>query len=81
MKTEKTVPAGAVLYDYNDLRSKFRLPRNTVLEMVKAGTFPKPRQLHPNGRRRVWIAAEVDAWMAALPPAPMGVGTFCGDEY
>jgi len=81
MKRDKIVPIGATLYDYNDLRTKFRLPRNTVLDMVKAGTFPAPRQLHPNGRRRVWIAADVDTWVNTLQPAPMGAGTFCGDEY
>lgn len=74
------VPEDARLYTYQDLQSKFRLPKPTILAMMKEGTFPAARLLHPNGRRRYWIADEVDAWMASLPPAPISQN-FCETDY
>ncbi|MEO1563038.1 MAG: helix-turn-helix domain-containing protein [Pseudomonadota bacterium] len=76
----KTVPDGAALYTYEDLQAKFRLPKPTILAMMKDGTFPSARLLHPNGRRRYWIAEEVDAWKANLQPAPISQ-SFCETEF
>ncbi|MEP5758060.1 MAG: helix-turn-helix domain-containing protein [Litoreibacter sp.] len=75
------VPDGAALYTYEDLQAKFRLPKPTILAMMKEGTFPAARLLHPNGRRRYWIAEEVDAWKGNLQTAPISAGSFCSDEY
>ena len=36
----------------------------TIWQWMRAGTFPRSRAL---GASTVWIAAEVEAWMAALP--------------
>ncbi|MEM6941190.1 MAG: hypothetical protein AAF943_17195 [Pseudomonadota bacterium] len=74
------VPDHAELYTYQDLQSKFRLPKPTILRMMKDGTFPTARLLHPNGRRKYWIAEEVEAWKANLQPAPLPQ-TFCDDEF
>jgi predicted DNA-binding transcriptional regulator AlpA len=77
----KPIPEGAALYTYDDLQTKFRLPKQTIRDMMNAGTFPTARLLHPNGRRRYWIAAEVDAWMADLQPAPTNPRAFCETDF
>lgn len=39
------------------------LPRSTIYDRIRAGTFPAPISL---GAKAVgWIEAEVDAWIAA----------------
>lgn len=40
-------------------------PRSSIYASVEKGTFPAPRK---PGRRLVWLASEIDAWMASLPP-------------
>lgn len=70
-----------VLLRYEDLEAQYGLARSVVKELVAKGDFPKPRVMHVHGRTRVWLADEVRAWAAQLNPAPMGAGTFCGDEY
>lgn len=74
------------LLRYPDIEARYGLARTVVKELVAQGDFPKPRLLHPNGRVRVWLEEEVSAWARNLPPAPsepapMGTGTYCGEEY
>lgn len=54
------------LLDINELRAikGIALSRRGIWNKVKVGTFPQPRKL---GLRAVWIEAEIDAWIAALP--------------
>jgi predicted DNA-binding transcriptional regulator AlpA len=40
----------------------------TLWHWMRAGTFPRSRAL---GASTVWIAAEVEAWMASLPKRPL----------
>jgi prophage regulatory protein len=37
----------------------------TLWAWVRAGKFPRPREISNN--KTVWVAAEVDAWMKARP--------------
>ena len=43
------------------------LGRTTLWRMEKAGEFPRRRQVSAN--RVMWIEAEVDLWIEALPAA------------
>ncbi len=38
------------------------LPRSTIYDLVKNGSFPKPINLGP--RSVGWIQAEIDSWIA-----------------
>ena len=37
----------------------------------KRDDFPTPRDMSGSGRYLVFLRAELDAWLAALPPAPV----------
>lgn len=39
-------------------------------EMVRTKTAPQPRQF-PGRRRVAWLRAELDAWLASLPPSTL----------
>jgi predicted DNA-binding transcriptional regulator AlpA len=39
-------------------------PRTSIYLAVEQGQFPAPRK---PGRRLVWLASEIDAWMTSLP--------------
>lgn len=39
-------------------------PRTSIYLAVEQGTFPAPRK---PGRRLVWLASEIDAWIGSLP--------------
>lgn len=45
-------------------------PRTSVYLAVSRGAFPAPRK---SGRRTVWLASEIDAWMASLPRADIAM--------
>ena len=62
-----TPTAADQIWNIKTLLAKTGLSRSTVYKYVAAGIFPKPRQLGP--RRVGWLAADVTAWMAELPPA------------
>lgn len=40
--------------------------RRSIYREAAAGTFPAPRK---SGRRTVWLASDITAWMATLPCA------------
>ena len=42
--------------------SKTSLSKATIYRLMKAGRFPKARQLVPGGRRVAWKEAEVNEW-------------------
>lgn len=48
--------------------ARVKLTYSTVWRMMRAGTFPRARAV---GARSMWLASEIDAWMAALPTRPL----------
>lgn len=40
------------------------LSNSELYRRVKAGQFPAPVPLSPDGRRVAWVRAEVDRWLA-----------------
>jgi predicted DNA-binding transcriptional regulator AlpA len=60
-----TAPLGAArLIDRNELLDKVPLSYPNIWSKMRAGTFPRSRAV---GDRVLWVEAEVDAWIAALP--------------
>lgn len=69
-KPTTTTPAPTRIYRYATLRELGVPYHDSHLRRLEAdGLFPRRRKLNPSGGRggRVgWLAAEVDAWLAAL---------------
>jgi predicted DNA-binding transcriptional regulator AlpA len=40
----------------------------TIWQMMRAGTFPRSRIV---GGRSMWLATDIDAWIAGLPVRPL----------
>lgn len=47
----------------DEVMRRTNLPRMTLLDAVKAGTFPEPTKI--NRRRIAWSDEEVEAWIRA----------------
>lgn len=44
--------------------SRVTLSNSELYRRIKAGQFPAPVPLSPDGRRVAWVRAEVDRWLA-----------------
>ena len=56
--------SGPTILRRPQVEMKTGLPKSSLYERIRAGTFPPPIRL--GGTRSVgWVAAEVDAWVAA----------------
>ncbi|MBO9511686.1 AlpA family phage regulatory protein [Erythrobacter sp. A6_0] len=51
------------LLDIREVQRLNSLSRASIYRGVAAGTFPKPIQLTPAGRRVAWREADVQAWL------------------
>jgi len=47
-----------------EVMDKVGIARSTVWDMVKKGTFPKPRKLSP--KVTVWVDVEIDEYIANI---------------
>jgi excisionase family DNA binding protein len=69
MTTAATLPANApepLAYGYDELTAVVGLGRRTIERMVSMGEFPAPRK---RGKRTLFLADEVRAWLQQLPKA------------
>ena len=57
--------AGLVFLSKAQVLKKIPVTGPTLWAWVRAGKFPRPRELSEN--KTVWVEAEVDAWMQARP--------------
>lgn len=63
------MPAPAdCLWNKNEVAERVGLHRNTLMKLVRTGSFPQPRSA-PGVRKTLWRASDVMAWIADLPPA------------
>ncbi|MCL4790433.1 MAG: AlpA family transcriptional regulator [Gammaproteobacteria bacterium] len=46
-----------------EVEARTGLPRSTLYDAIKRGSFPRPIKL--SERSVAWVASEVDAWVAA----------------
>lgn len=53
-----------------EVMSRTSLGSSTIYRRMKAGTFPKPKQLSEACVR--WRESEIDAWMIGLPAVDYG---------
>lgn len=64
------------LIEREELPTYAKMSMRTIEEEIRQGRFPKPRRI--SGRRCAWLAADIDAWMEALPesdlPPPPNTG-------
>jgi prophage regulatory protein len=51
----------------HEVMERVRLSRPTIFRLRRAGTFPEPVTL--GARRLAWKESDVEAYIAALPPA------------
>lgn len=61
-----------VLLRLADVKEQTKLGSSTIYRRIKAGTFPRPRELGENCVR--WRQSEIQAWIAGLPAAGASVG-------
>ena len=68
MRNEKCcVPVKDKLaWSVREVAAMVGLGERTIWRMVDLGTFPKPRCF---GRRKLWLASEVKAWLASQAAA------------
>lgn len=62
-----------LFFDWEQLLEAIPLSKSTIESEIRAGNFPKPRQI--SGRRVAWLVEDVVAWARArpvseLPPPP-----------
>jgi prophage regulatory protein len=57
------------LIEEDELPGIVKLSLRTIEEEIRQERFPKPRKL--SGRRKAWLAADIDAWMEALPESDL----------
>jgi prophage regulatory protein len=62
--SEAAEPA-LVFLDKKQVLRKVPVTAPTLWTWVRAGKFPRPREISPN--KTVWLESEVDAWMQAQP--------------
>lgn len=60
-------PGSPIIMDLPRVAETLSVSQTTVQQLVRDGTFPKPRQV--SGRRVGWLTHEVAAWAAMLPPS------------
>ena len=53
------------MYRLQELTQFVGLRRTMVSEMIKAGKFPKPVRLDPDGRAVAWLESDLIAWQNA----------------
>jgi predicted DNA-binding transcriptional regulator AlpA len=58
-------PASLVLLSKAQVLAKIPVTGPTLWAWVRAGKFPKPRDISPN--KTCWVEAEVNAWIKAQP--------------
>jgi prophage regulatory protein len=61
-----------VLLRLSDVKEQTKLGSSTIYRRIKAGTFPRPRELGENCVR--WRQSEVQAWIETLPAAGVSAG-------
>jgi prophage regulatory protein len=66
-------PSSIRILNWKEVRDRVRLSFPTVWRMMRAGTFPRSRQI--GDKRMGWLEHEVSAWLLSLP-----VRTLLGDE-
>ncbi len=59
------VPSDQLLWNIETVSLRTGLSRATIYRYIKRKLFPPQRRIGPN--RVGWLAAEVIAWVAALP--------------
>lgn len=62
--TEASQPI-EILLRLADVREQTKLSTSTIYRRMRAGEFPKPRELGDNCVR--WRQSEVQAWITGLP--------------
>jgi prophage regulatory protein len=55
-----------ILIRSNDVQARTGLPKSSLHNMARAGTFPAPLKL--GARAVAWRASEVDAWIQSRQP-------------
>ena len=63
--SEEAAEPALVLLSKAQVLKKVPVTEPTLWAWVRAGKFPKPRDISPN--KTVWVEAEVDAWIRAQP--------------
>lgn len=61
----KQSTAPPIIYRMKDLIKVLGICKSTIYDMIKVGTFPKPRQIGPHSVG--WRVQDVQAWVDALP--------------
>lgn len=51
-----------MLMNMNDVVDRVRLSETSIRRLIRSGSFPVARSLL--GRRKVWLAADIDNWLA-----------------
>jgi predicted DNA-binding transcriptional regulator AlpA len=59
------------LLDKHDVLAITGLSYPTIWAWMRDGKFPRSRVVGGKNGRTVWLASEVDAWLAALPLRPL----------
>ncbi len=59
----------SALIKATELPGYMKHPDRTVRRLRKLPDFPRARDLTGSGKCLVYIKAEIDAWLAGLPPA------------
>jgi prophage regulatory protein len=63
--SEEAAEPALVLLSKAEVLRRVPISGPTLWAWVRAGKFPKPRDISPN--KTVWVEAEVDAWIRAQP--------------
>jgi prophage regulatory protein len=63
--SEEAAEPALVLLSKAQVLKKVPVTGPTLWAWVRAGKFPKPRDISPN--KTVWVESEVDAWIRAQP--------------
>ncbi|MDD2711352.1 MAG: AlpA family phage regulatory protein [Simplicispira sp.] len=58
-------PIAPMMLDLPKVAATLSLCPSTVQNLLRAGEFPKPRQI--SGRRVAWLTTEIAAWAHARP--------------
>jgi len=64
--TQFTPPAGQQLLNAGEVTQRLRCHANTLDRLIATGAFPTPIRYGPpaHGRKRWWLVATVEAWLA-----------------
>lgn len=61
-ETQKEDEKPVALVSLQDISARIGISRATIYRMVDSGEFPTPVRI--SHKRRAWVAAEVNAWVA-----------------